>query len=289
MGQTLPYIAIYPGDWLQSELESESLELQGLWLRMMFVMSRSENYGELVVNGAPMTDEFIAKKCRISSKKFKKYLKVLENIGVLKRKPNGVIYSGRMEKKRLELEQNRARQKKWYDEHEAKKLPEKEKPNGRLTGHARARHISSSNQVKEEEKKEITNVISKEKPTHIDSNDGAKFDFPIKEYFEAFPDAVLIMPAQIGMITAEVKASNQHDQEAWKNTLQIYKGNIDRANGKYLPERVGTLLSVFRTERKKLENSTNGTGGKSSGGNFPQKRSPGEIIANREYRRSDSD
>ena len=154
MGQTLPYIAIYPGDWLQSELESESLELQGLWLRMMFVMSRSESYGELVINGQPMSVEFIAKKCRISRKKYRNYLKVLENIGVLKQKPNGVIYSGRMEKKRLELEQNRARQKKWYDEHEAKKPSENEKPNASLTGHTHARHISSSNQVKKDKKEE---------------------------------------------------------------------------------------------------------------------------------------
>ena len=160
MAQILPYIAIYPGDWLQSELDGLPLEIQGLWLRMMFVMSRAEKYGELGFENEPFSDEFIAKKCRISTKKYKKFAEILKKNGVLKTNEHGIIYSGRMVKKRIELEQNRARQKDFYDRNHGKNDEEKpvenEKPNGDLTGHARARHISVSSQVNKKEEKSLS-------------------------------------------------------------------------------------------------------------------------------------
>ena len=38
----LPYIQLYPGDWLRDSVAGCSLAAQGLWLRMMFVMHDSE-------------------------------------------------------------------------------------------------------------------------------------------------------------------------------------------------------------------------------------------------------
>lgn len=87
----------------------------------------------------------------------------------------------------------------------------------------------------------------------IDSQEGVIFDFPIKPLFEIFPDLKLT-PSQIGMISVAVKKDDELDAKAWLATLAKYRGNIDRARGRYLPERVGTLLGVFKDERNRLEN-----------------------------------
>lgn len=72
--------------------------------------------------------------------------------------------------------------------------------------------------------------------------------FPLKEFFNAFPDAQ-ISPSQAGMIESTVTLA---DAEAWKLTLEHYKANYDPRRNRYLPEKVGNLLSVFRSQKEKL-------------------------------------
>lgn len=105
-----PAFQFYPGDWLRDEVSGCSLEAQGLWLRLIMIMHDAPIYGQLVLNNEPMSPEFIAKKVGISTKKYTTLLRELDFAGVVNRKENGVIFSGRMERDERARQQNRERQ-----------------------------------------------------------------------------------------------------------------------------------------------------------------------------------
>lgn len=145
----LPSFPFYPGDWLRNDVAGCPLEAQGLWLRMMIVMHDAETYGELSINGQPMPDEFIAKKCGISRRIYRKNLEILESFRIVSRKENGVIYSGRMVRDERKRQQNAERQRNHYDRH---KGDEKGEPNAEP--HAPSSSSSSSSGKSKEEGKE---------------------------------------------------------------------------------------------------------------------------------------
>lgn len=106
------------------------------------VMHDAQIYGQLVLNNEEMPPEFVAKKVGISPKKYANLLKELEFVGVINRKENGIIYSGRMERDEHERQLNRDRQQRHYDKthgkDEAEPDDETEKtsrqPNGKPNG-----------------------------------------------------------------------------------------------------------------------------------------------------------
>lgn len=133
---------------------------------------------------------------------------------------------------------------------------------------------SSSSSPKKEE----------DKNTHIDAHEPSVFGYPLADLFDAFPD-IQLTPSHLGMIEAAVK-DTPADRAAWKATIEIYKGNHDPGRNAYRPEKIGTVLNVFRKELLAREKQqSNGTNQTNNQGNYPAKRTPGEIIANREYRR----
>ena len=77
------------------------------------------------------------------------------------------------------------------------------------------------------------------------------FVYPMLDLLTAFPDLILT-PAQVGMIEAEVK-DTKADKAAWLATIKRYQANHNPATRTYLPEKVGNLLGVFRSERKNVE------------------------------------
>lgn len=165
----LPSFTFYPGDWLRNDVAGCSLEAQGLWLRMMIVMHDAEVYGELSVNGKPMPDEFVAKKCGVSATKYRKYLRELEDFSVINRKKNelfcdknceknedfcsekcrknSIIFSGRMKRDEQRRQQNAERQRRFYEEH-------KDEPNAEPNAQPNTPSSSSSSFSSSEEKKE---------------------------------------------------------------------------------------------------------------------------------------
>lgn len=92
----LPYVKFYPGDWLRDNVSACSLTAQGLWLRMMFIAHESAHYGFLEVNGVPMPNTMIARKCGCGIEEFEPLLAELDAAGVPERASNGAIYSRRM-------------------------------------------------------------------------------------------------------------------------------------------------------------------------------------------------
>lgn len=143
-----PSFQFYPGDWLRNDVSGCSLEAQGLWLRMMMVMHDAQIYGQLVLNNEPMSAQFIAKKVGITPKKYLNLLKELDAAGVINRKENGVIYSGRMERDERARQSNRARQTKHRtgqkDGKKDSQSQNKAKDNGKVTPMSGSSSSSSS-------------------------------------------------------------------------------------------------------------------------------------------------
>lgn len=78
--------------------------------------------------------------------------------------------------------------------------------------------------------------------------------YPLQDLLSAFPDLILT-PAQCGQIESVVTIQ---DSAAWKATIEKYQLNYNPALKRYLPDKVGNLLGVFRDEKQKLEKQ-NGT------------------------------
>jgi len=103
--------------------------------------------------------------------------------------------------------------------------------------------------------------------------------YPLADLFKFFP-RLTITPAQCGMIQAEVKDTDI-DRAAWSETIKHYVGNHDPSTRSYMPEKVGNLLSVFKSKRTNLEKEKNGSNQPNRNGT---KQTPAEIIASRPYR-----
>ena len=96
LGVKLPAIHLYPGDWLKDNISGCSLEAQGLWLRMMFLMHDSERYGYLSINGRPIPHDVIARRCGTTVEAFAALLSELDSMAIPSRTSEGIIYSRRM-------------------------------------------------------------------------------------------------------------------------------------------------------------------------------------------------
>ena len=112
--------------------------------------------------------------------------------------------------------------------------------------------------------------------THI----GAASDsgFPMQPLFDAFPDYLpdRITPAQVGFIEAQVKPG---DEIPWSMTIRDYQQNFNPTLGRYLPDKVANLLSVFRRHKEQVEKQKNG----SNQTNFGRKGNAAILDESAEY------
>ena len=93
----LPAIQFYPGDWLRDHVSGCSLAAQGLWLRMMFLMHDSKDYGYLGTECVPLAPEFVSRKCGCDSvDQYTTLLAELEAASIPSRNKKNVIHSRRM-------------------------------------------------------------------------------------------------------------------------------------------------------------------------------------------------
>jgi hypothetical protein len=105
------------------------------------------------------------------------------------------------------------------------------------------------------------------------------FGYPLSELYSAFPN-LQITPAQAGLIEAAV---TEGDREAWKRTIEQYVANHNPMLNRYLPEKVGNLINVFKSKQGEVQRQ-NGITQANSG---QQRPSAGRTIANRWYRQTD--
>lgn len=94
----LPALHIYPGD-LKRDIGFQVLEpLEKLvWYECLFLMHDSEERGVLILNGAPMTIEQIARAINLDNQMVKQSVSKIQALGVCSvRESDGAIYSRRM-------------------------------------------------------------------------------------------------------------------------------------------------------------------------------------------------
>ena len=95
--RSLPWMQFYPSDWLSDSVAGCTLAAQGLWLRLLFVAHNSQQYGYLEVDGRPIPDEQLSRRCGCAGvEEYRSLLAELFAAGVPSRTPEGTIYSRRM-------------------------------------------------------------------------------------------------------------------------------------------------------------------------------------------------
>lgn len=232
----IPAFQFYPADW-RKDLGVQSLSYfdRGVWFEILCLMHESEQRGKLLLNGRAMSNEVLARSLGLDKQVLTRTLETLLELGVAEREDSGALINRRMIR----------------DE--------------------RLRHVRTENGKKggnpalvnqEDNQKPTTPVKQKSTPSSSSSSsdlehthNAGDWDFPIRELIEAFPNIVLT-PTMAGFIEGEVKPG---DEVAWASTLKTYRMNYDPANNRYLPEKTGNLLGVFRSEKAKLEKVKNGT------------------------------
>lgn len=224
----LPYLTIYKGDFLRSNVSACSIAAQGLWFRILILLHDSERTGYLCLNGEAMPSRIAAIKCAVSVDEYETLLAELKSVCAFNTSREGIIFSPEIVAQAEERSKNAERQRKF-----------KEKRSGNGEGNGKV-----TPEVTEESRPSSSSTSLEEESTH-----NAHANFPLKEFFEAFPD-VEITPGQAGKIEAEVKPE---DEAAWLSTISIYQANMNPAKNQYLPDKVGNVLSVFKSERAKLE------------------------------------
>lgn len=103
------WMKFWPQDWEgDPALKSCGLAAQGLWMRLVCIMHRAEEYGHLSLNGRPPSVKQIASMAGSSGEKeVAKLLKELEYAGVFSLNGDGVIVSRRMIRDKANAEQAR--------------------------------------------------------------------------------------------------------------------------------------------------------------------------------------
>ena len=97
MAPTQPWMKFYPSDWRADQaLRICSIGARGLWLECMCIMHEAVPYGQLVINGRPVTDTQLASLTGVGLDLLADLVSELEDAGVFSRTAEGVIYSRRM-------------------------------------------------------------------------------------------------------------------------------------------------------------------------------------------------
>lgn len=92
-----PWMKFYPQDWRADEkLRMCSLSARGLWIEMLAIMHRSEQYGFLLIAGSIPTDAQLAVQVGASPQEVTELLAQLRQADVFSCAANGAIYSRRM-------------------------------------------------------------------------------------------------------------------------------------------------------------------------------------------------
>ena len=93
-----PAFLFFPNDWLSSpDLNSCSLEAQGLWIKMLCIMFQSPKKGVLLLSsGKQIDNKTLARICGVDELTINKLLTELEDAGVFSRLDNQAIYNRRM-------------------------------------------------------------------------------------------------------------------------------------------------------------------------------------------------
>lgn len=110
-----PWMKFYPRDWRGDQaLRAVSLAARGLWMECLCIMHEAKPYGHLVLNGAPVGDDALARMTGVSVDEVSAMLAELRQAGVLSMTSKGVVFSRRMTKDHARAQKGRkAANKRW--------------------------------------------------------------------------------------------------------------------------------------------------------------------------------
>ncbi len=93
---------VFPGDWTSSAVAACSLEAQGLYFRLLLIMSTNQAaYGTLAgPDGQQMPNESICRRCNATEREFKRAWRELAENGVLSYDARGVLVAEWMQERR---------------------------------------------------------------------------------------------------------------------------------------------------------------------------------------------
>jgi uncharacterized phage protein (TIGR02220 family) len=94
----MPALQFYPADW-RKDLAVQALGYhdRGVWFEMLCLMHESSERGVMLLNGAPMAEDVIARLLGLDNQTFNQTLSTLLTYGVAKRRqPDNAVFSKRM-------------------------------------------------------------------------------------------------------------------------------------------------------------------------------------------------
>jgi hypothetical protein len=105
----------YPRDWRGDQaLRAVSVAARGLWIDCLCIMHEAKPYGHLVLNGAPVDDDTLARMTGASVDEVSALMAELRQAGVLSTTGKGVVFSRRMTKDHARAQKGRkAANKRW--------------------------------------------------------------------------------------------------------------------------------------------------------------------------------
>lgn len=105
----------YPRDWRGDQaLRAVSLAARGLWIECLCIMHEAKPYGHLLLNGAPVDGDTLARMTGVPVDEVSALLAELRQAGVLSMTGKGVVFSRRMTKDHARAQKGRkAANKRW--------------------------------------------------------------------------------------------------------------------------------------------------------------------------------
>ena len=106
---TQPWMKFSMSDWCGDRaLHSCSLSARGLWMEMLAIMSEATPRGSLLIGGAQVNMDDLARSAGAERKEVEKLLKELEAKSVFSRDPDGTIFNRRIRRDEAKAEWDKA-------------------------------------------------------------------------------------------------------------------------------------------------------------------------------------
>ena len=161
-----PWMKFYPRDWRGDQaLRAVSLSARGLWIECLCIMHEAKPYGHLVLNGAPVGGDTLARMTGVPVDEVTAMLAELRQAGVLSVTGKGVIFSRRMTKDHARAQKGRKAAKiRWSQTSDD--VEQSEEPNGSPNGLPITQKPEARNQIVIEPLAQHT--VSKPAPRELD-------------------------------------------------------------------------------------------------------------------------
>lgn len=129
-----PWMKFYPRDWRGDQaLRAVSIAARGLWIECLCIMHEAKPYGHLVLNGAPVDGDTLARMTGVSVDEVSALMSELRQAGVLSVTGKGVVFSRRMTKDHARAQKGRiSAKKRWSQVSEG--VEQSDAPNGSPSG-----------------------------------------------------------------------------------------------------------------------------------------------------------